>query len=81
MVIGWNNWPEWFGSQWTGDFGRPIIVRGVRVETIVADGRHQAVELGSKPGLKVSSGIHGVHGVAFSLPPFGSTVLEPNLQQ
>lgn len=80
MVIRGHHRPEGLRAQRTGHLGRPIVVRIRGIKAVIADGRHEAVELRSKAGLEFGRGIHCVHGVPFAFTPFGTSVLEPHLE-
>ena len=63
---------EALGAERVGDLGCPVVVRVViRVQTIV---QRQPVQLRTKPVLEWLK-------IPLSLPPFCSSVLEPNLKK
>ena len=78
--------------QGAWDFSRPAVIGGCClrtrssrmvagcVESVVTKRLHQTIELGTERRLKVGCRSRRcVHGVAFALPPFSTTVLEPHL--
>lgn len=80
VVVGGHHGPEGLGAQRAGDLRGPVVVAVGRVQAIgVAEGGHQAVELGAEASFELGGGAHCVHGIALAFSPFGSSVLEPHL--